>query len=87
MKYKVICKTCGNIDHGQDPAQITTIDFYGDNIEDLQYIVRDYIDVEELGAGNWIGGFVYCGDEYIGKISYNGRFWDKNHKYGRIDIC
>ena len=47
MKYKVVCKTCGNIDHGEDPTQITTIDFYGDNIKDLQDIVRDYIDVEK----------------------------------------
>ena len=45
-------------------------------IEEAQKAVRDYIEKHNLGGGNWAGGKVWTEEnEYIGYISYNGRFW------------
>jgi hypothetical protein len=49
-----------------------------DTIEEAQRAVREYIEKHHLGAGNWAGGKVWTEEnEYIGYISYNGRFWEK----------
>ena len=44
---------------------------------------RQYISRNELGCGNWTGGDVFNNGEYIGRISYNGRFWQSTHEYGK----
>ena len=54
-----------------------------DDIEDASYVCRRYIDRNELGGGNWTGGDVFNNGEYIGRISYNGRFWQSTHEYGK----
>lgn len=59
--------------------------FYCDSLEKCQTAVSQYIEVNGLGARSWGGGFVYRGNEYIGQISYNGRFWNKYQEYGAID--
>ena len=88
MKYKVELNSCGNPDRGQDPfsnvfgayARVVRVN----SIEEAQAVVREYIDEHNLGGGNWSGGSVWTeGGEYVGRISYNGRFWDKNSEYGK----
>lgn len=79
MKYKVILSAHGNIDHGQDPFTPLFGVYQGtkeaDSIEELQAIVREYIDKNGLGSMNWTGGEVFVDDRQVGYISYNGRFW------------
>jgi hypothetical protein len=86
--YKVLLNSCGNPDYGQDPnqpfenavASVAT----RNTIEECQFAVREYIDTHNLGGGHFIGGEVYTdNNEYVGLISYNGRFWDKSHEYGK----
>jgi hypothetical protein len=47
------------------------------SIEDAQKIVRNFIEENELGGGNWNGGDVFKDGKKIGYISYNGRFWSE----------
>ena len=79
MRYKVLLSAHGNIDHGENPYEtLAGVDRgykEADTIEELQSIVRKYIDDNDLGSGNWTGGKVFDGDEEIGYISYNGRYW------------
>lgn len=91
--YEVKLSSCGNIDIGQNPSKplfgVPSISYQFDSIEECQSSVRDYIDKYDLGSGNWSGGNVYENGKYIGLISYNGRFWEKDTKYGkeREDLC
>lgn len=84
-KYKVELKSCGNPDKGQDPfaplwgagTHIVPVE----TIEEAQEVVRDYIEMNGLGGGNWAGGKVWTeDDQYLGYISYNGRFWEGETK-------
>lgn len=79
-KYKVELNSIGDPDRGQNPFK----QVYGawanmahvDSIEEAQKAVRAYIKKHNLGAGNWAGGKVWTeANEYVGHISYNGRFW------------
>lgn len=80
MMYVVELKSVGNIDHGENPNMpvpgVLDQMLVCSSIEDCQDCVRDYIEDNDLGAGNWAGGDVY---EHLGKlighISYNGRYW------------
>lgn len=86
MVYSVILKTCGNPDFGQDPLQplenVPSDKPYTASIEECQDCVRKYIEEYDIGAGNWVGGQVYDGvGEYIGRISYNGKFWPKGSEH------
>lgn len=79
-KYKVELNSIGNPDRGQDPTKqipgAWAIMRHVDTIEDAQKEVRAYIEKHDLGAGNWAGGKVWTEEnEYVGEISYNGRFW------------
>lgn len=82
MIYSVLLTSCGNPDRGQNPYEelwgVPTDRAYGASIEELQRIVRNYIEEYDLGGGNWAGGEVYDGTgNVIGHISYNGRYWTK----------
>ena len=88
MKYKVELNSCGNPDRGQNPfanvngamASVVLVD----TIDEARATVREYIEEHNLGGGNWSGGKVWTETgEYVGYISYNGRFWNKNTKYGK----
>lgn len=84
--YRVCLKSCGNIDFDENPFQeISPLRVVEANsIDECITIVWDYIEEYNLGGGNWIGGQVYDDvNNYLGKISYNGRFWDKDHPYGK----
>lgn len=79
-KYKVELNSIGNPDRGQDPTKqiegAWAIMRHVDSIEEASKAVRDYIEKHNLGAGNWAGGNVWTEEnEYLGYISYNGRFW------------
>ena len=79
MRYTVTLGAYGNIDHGENPYKALQGVFQGtkqaETIEELQQIVRTYIDDNDLGSGNWSGGDVFEDGKKIGRISYNGRWW------------
>lgn len=80
-KFSVILSSCGNVDYGQNPYEVYNgvVDriYYADTIEELQKEVRRYIEDNGLGGGNYTGGEVKDkSGKIIGKISYNGRYWD-----------
>lgn len=79
MRYTVSLSAHGNIDHGENPYAFLEGVPHGtesaETIEELQQIVREYIDKYDLGGGNWTGGEVKENGKVIGKISYNSRYW------------
>ena len=81
--YQVILSACGNIDHGENPddnvvngIRVLRRIAKATSINECQRIVREYIEDNDLGAGNWTGGNVFKGKKKIGYISYNGRYWN-----------
>lgn len=86
MKYIVMCKSCGNPDLGECPYEEIALPMFvqTNTIEECSEAVREYIKDNNLGSGQWCGGQVY--EEkvgYIGRISYNGKFWSKDTEYGK----
>lgn len=47
-------------------------------IEEAKAVVREFIDDNDLGGGNFTGGNLYSNGEKIGHISYNGRLWNND---------
>lgn len=45
------------------------------SLPNAQQTVRDYIERNNLGSGNWNGGDLRLDGKTIGRISYNGRAW------------
>jgi hypothetical protein len=87
-KYIVFLSNCGNIDYGQDftnilPHTEKEISLC-DTIGQCSDVCRDYIEENDLGGGNWNGGYVYKGGEQVAYISYNGRIWTRGDKYFRL---
>lgn len=82
-KYSVVLSAHGNPDHYESPyAQVAPNGVaHAASIDECRQIVREYIDKHDLGAGNWSGGDVYHCGEMVGRISYNGRFWDLDSEY------
>ena len=86
MKYIVMLRSCGDIDYGECPYEeiAPPIFVQTDSIEKCSEAVREYIEDNNLGSGQWCGGQVYEEEVgYIGKISYNGKFWNKDTEYGK----
>ena len=83
--YKVLLRGMGNPDHRQyvDIAPTTMVEC--DDLAWCKRAVSEFIHMHELGGGNWGPqcGKVFHLGEYIGRISYNGRFWDKDTEYGK----
>lgn len=86
--YTVTLSACGNIDHDENPynniVNGTVVEpeiAEANTIEECQKIVCNYIQDNDLGAGNWNGGKVFKNNEQVGSISYNGRYWEKRSKY------
>ena len=75
--YVVLCAH-GNIDHGQDPrkpickSMIMPVDTLLEAAEEC----RRFIDKNNLGSGNWVGGQIYHNGEQTAEVSYNGHVWD-----------
>ena len=86
MQYIVVLRSCGNIDHNECPyEEVAPSKFvHTETIEECSEKVRNYIEDYCLGSGQWCGGQVYQEEVgYIGRISYNGRFWGKDTEYGK----
>jgi uncharacterized protein (UPF0254 family) len=45
------------------------------DVEEARRVVREFIEENDLGSGNWPNGGVYKNGKKIGYISYNGKFW------------
>ena len=77
--YEIRMRSHGNIDHGENPfspvAKGMTI--RAETIAELQQAVRDYIDENNLGGGNFTHAFVADDRGIIGAIAYNGRFFTR----------
>ena len=88
--FSMTLSAVGNPDHGENPNNnivngmvVPTIKVDGANsIPTLRKILVDYIDMFSLGSGNFTGAKVYEDGNYVGKFSYNSKFWDKDSKYG-----
>lgn len=88
--YKVLLSACGNIDHNENPndsivnkRNVPSKEVQAATLDGCKTAVLEYIDYYDLGAGNWTGGQTYKNDEYIGRFSYNGRFWGADTDYGK----
>ena len=46
------------------------------SLKGAQKVVRNYIERNNLGGGNWTGGELMYDGVPVGRISYNGRAWD-----------
>jgi hypothetical protein len=78
-------EVCGNPDRGQDPDQPpfgakrnTTI--RAASIDIIRLSVEEFQTKNNLGGGNWKNAILYRDDEEIGRMSWNGRVWDKAGK-------
>lgn len=78
-------ETCGNPDRGQDPAQppfgvprSTTI--RAARIEIIRLMVEEFQAEHNLGGGNWKEAILYRDEDEVGRMSWNGRVWDKSDK-------
>jgi len=85
--YTVLLAGYGNPDFGQDPNEKVseTVQLLVGSIPRGSAMVRDYISHFNLGAGNWVKGageVIDSENQYVGRFSYNGRFWPLDHPGG-----
>jgi len=75
--YRLILRSCGNPDFGQDPSQpmSPTEDIAVDTLRQAAQVARAYIVRHNLGGGNFPTPNVFKGDQVVARISYNGRIW------------
>ena len=86
--YSVTLSACGNPDHEENPYSnivngiaVEKDIAVADSIKGCQKLVREYIEDNSLGAGNWTGGRVFKNGMRVAYISYNGKYWKKESKY------
>jgi len=82
-KFSVLLSAHGNPDHYESPYEEVAPNEvkHCTSIDECRKAVLDYIEKHDLGGGNWTGGDVYSCGEMVGRISYNGRFWDLDSEY------
>lgn len=75
-KYTLLLMAHGNPDHGEDPTKMVApfLKVECETIEGCQEMTRSYIEVYDLGSGNFTGGHVFWDGEETGFIAYNGRY-------------
>lgn len=60
-KYSVVLASVGNPDHGEDPNEpmlgVSNKMAHVDTLEQASQKCIDYIASNDLGAGNWSGGY------------------------------
>lgn len=81
-RYEVSLASVGNPDFGQDPTR----PLYGvkntlaivDSLAAAARACRKWIEDNDLGSGNWVGGKVIdrTTKQQVAQISYNGRIWN-----------
>jgi len=104
MRHIMTLKAYGNPDHGQFADVMDPLNYAYDG-EDWEDEFREaavwYRDEHNLGGGNWgpVTGMVFevsgKGLDYVGRYSYNGRFWPKGSedelyppsKYEKLDAA
>lgn len=88
----LILDSRGNPDLGQYP----NISVYGvpsesvrvSSLRDASRKAREYIELHDLGGGNWTGGDVLDGSGLIvARISYNGRVWQAEYREDKSSPC
>ena len=85
--YVVMLVGYGNPDFGQDPKKKVSEPMQGlaGSIPRGSDMVREYIGNFQLGGGNWVneaGETIDSEGRYVGRYSYNGRFWPVHSKEG-----
>ena len=88
--YTVTLSAVGNPDYNENPnsnivngCEVPNVKIANaDNLNVCRNLVEMYIKNYGLGSGNFTGGRVYKDGKYIGRFSYNLRFWEKDSKYG-----
>jgi hypothetical protein len=76
--YTVKPTWIGNPDKGQMSAPVKPKTFTANDLDQLRFIIRDFIGENGLGAGNWGTAKVFKNDYPLGYMSYNGRIWDRD---------
>lgn len=74
----VVCKSVGNPDFGQNPLESISFPllYPVESLSEASNVCRLYIQENDLGGGNWVGGQVYdVTGKMVAYISYNGRVW------------
>jgi len=84
-KYSVRLSNVGNPDFRQDPYKKlydTSCHWaFADTLKECSDLCLTYISMYDLGGGNWSGGTIKNDQGFqIGRVSYNGRIWDKDMK-------
>jgi hypothetical protein len=83
MKRQVYLANCGNVDFRQDDTKPLPFS-EGNKLveveskEEARDHVINYINHNDLGGGNWIGGHYFEDGKMVGYFSYNARYWDEN---------
>lgn len=67
MIYNLVCRY---LDAGKETAE-SAVSAKG--LSECSALVRAFILNNDLGAGEWIAGEVYDGQELVAKLAYNGR--------------
>jgi hypothetical protein len=72
----------GNPDRGQNPNTrpygVVPKTFTASNLDALRNQIREWLDENDLGGGNWGTAKVFKDKRLYGYMSYNGRIWDRN---------
>jgi len=76
-------EVCGNPDMGQNPSKPPFgverfHEIRAARIEIIRLLVEEFQAKHCLGGGNWKEAVLYRDDEEIGRMSWNGRVWDKS---------
>lgn len=76
---------CGNVDFNQNPTDLlpnTSAKIaLCETLDDCRQECINYINDNDLGGGNWNGGYVYNNGIQVAYISYNCRVWMRGEKY------
>lgn len=80
---KVRLAFTGDPDWGLDPYTYLVGPEYGiaDSIPACRSLVKAFVQAHSDLLGDWAGGHVFEGGNYIGWISQNGKFWPKGQHY------
>lgn len=79
LPFNVILDSIGNPDHDEDPTRrLPGVDRRIVPVADFaaaSKACRDYIEENNLGAGNWAGGKIHSEGKVVAEVSYNGKVW------------
>ena len=87
--YSIHTEVCGNPDYGQDPSAppygVYIVVLSAFRLDLLRGKVRDWIDENDIGGGNWMTPAVRMNGAVIGYMSYNGVLWKDQKLKERVD--